>query len=656
VTSRSWVAEQQRPCASRPGCYDWRVRSGARCEVLALALAALLLAPRAVRAIPLDALDTQRAWRLGKLRFEGNHQVGSGALRDALVTRPRRWFVLWQQRPPFDPYTFRTDLDHIRALYRSRGFYHAVVTSSVQVPEKGDVVNVTVSIEEGTPIRVTDVDLDVEGTTLAAHDETLLRHLLPLEPGDVFEEARYERGRSVLRDWFRQRGYARVTVEKSARVDVRDDTATVRYRVDSGPPSVFGPVTISGLDEVDAEVVRREIAFKTGEPFQQSLLDKTRKNIDGLHLFRSVRLVEDTSRDAVVAIDIALAEAERHEVKLGVGYETEEGIRGTAGWRDYSFLGDARQLGVSVRISQLYRTIAADFLQPHFPSQTSRVRLIFLQEQTQDTTYTLNETRAMPRLEWEITPRLTTYAFYRASLNLLPQGDIKTSVRKALPQAHPSRSVASGFGFGVDLNETDDLVNPTRGGIARFSVEPVGGALGGDIDLVRVIGEGRMYIPLPFSFGAAGRTRFGSENETDGSPQIPLFERFYAGGIGSVRGYARRRVGPLASQLLPLSVCNAHGKNFIDCDQPVGGKSLVEVSGELRRPVTDTIDVIGFLDAGQVSLRSWNFPIDDLQYGIGVGARYRSVIGPLRVDLGFPLDKRGDDSWWQVYLAVGDTF
>src|SRR5262249_16525239 len=337
-----------------------------------------------------------------------------------------------------------------------------------------------------------------------------------------------------------------------------------------------------------------------------------------------------------------------------------------AGWRDYSFLGDARQLGVSVRISQLYRTVAADFLQPHFPSQTSRVRLIFLQEQTQDTTYTLNETRGMPRLEWEITPRLTTYAFYRASLNLLPQDDIKTSVRKALPEAHPSRSVTSGLGFGVDLNETDDLVNPTRGGIARFSVEPVGGALGGDIDLVRLIAEGRLSLPLPGGgrlygpppsrLGAAGRTRFGSQDETNGSAQIPLFERFYAGGIGSVRGYARRRVGPLASQLLPLSVCNAHGKNFIDCDQPVGGKSLVEVSAELRRPGADTIDVIRFVAAGQGALRSWNFPIDDLQYGIGLGARYRSVIGPLRVDLGFPLDKRGDDSWWQVYLAVGDTF
>jgi len=628
------------------------VRSG----VLRLALAALLLAACDVRAIPLDALDTQQTWKLGTLRFEGNHEVGNSALRDALITKPRRWFALWQDHPGFDPYTFRTDLNRIRALYRSRGYYHAVVTSDVQVPSQGDLVNVTVSIEEGAPVRVTDVDLGIEGATLSSQSEQLLRHDIPLQPGDVFEEGRYERGRSALRDWFRQRGYARVTVEKSAHVDVRDDTATVRYQVDSGPPCVFGAFTVSGLQDVDPEVVRREIAFRPGEPFQQSLIDKTRKNLDALHLFRSVRLIDDTSREEAVNIDIAVAEAERHEVKLGVGYETEEGIRGTAGWRDYDFLGGARQLGVSVRISQLYRTIAADFLQPHFPSQTSRVRLIFLQEQTQETTYTLNETRVMPRLEWEITPRLTTYAFYRASLDFLPQSDIKTAVRKALPQAHPSRSVESGLGVGLDLNETDDLVNPTRGGIARFSVEPVGANFGGDVDLVRVIGEGRLYVPLPYRFGAAGRTRFGSQDTTNGSAQIPLFERFYAGGIGSVRGYARRRVGPLASQLLPLSVCNAHGKNFIDCDQPVGGKSLVELSAELRRPVTETIDVIGFLDAGQVSLHSWDFPIGDLQYGIGVGARYRSVIGPLRVDLGFPLDRRGDDGWWQVYLAVGDTF
>src|SRR5262245_24676367 len=127
-----------------------------------MTLAAMLLASSAARAVPLEALETHRALRLGSVSFRGNEQVGASALRDALLTRPRRWFALWQERPPFDPYTFRTDLERLRALYRSRGFYHAVVTEDVDVPRDGDVVNVTVSIEEGLPVHVAAVDLVVE--------------------------------------------------------------------------------------------------------------------------------------------------------------------------------------------------------------------------------------------------------------------------------------------------------------------------------------------------------------------------------------------------------------------------------------------------------------------------------------------------------------
>lgn len=637
-------ASPGRPCASRPGCYDCAVRSG----VLGVTLAAVLLASPAARAVPLEALDTHRPLRLGSIRFEGNHEVGSSALREALVTRPRRWFALWQERPSFDPHTFRTDLQRLRALYRSRGFYHAVLSEDVTIRD-GDLADVTITIDEGKPVVVDGVQLVIDGLTLPPDDEHRLRTALPLEPGNVFEEERYERGRAVLRAWFRQRGYARVAVEKGARVDVREDTAAVRYHVEPGPPCIFGDVTVSGLQDVEQDVVLREVAFRPGEPFQQSLLDKTRKNLDALRLFRSVRLIEDDSGAETVDIDIALAEGERHEVRFGVGYETEEGVRGIAGWRDYNFLGGARQLGFSVRISQLFRTIAADFLQPHFPSQTSRLRVLFLQEQTDDDPYDLLETKFLPRLEWEVTAHLTTYAFYRASLDLL--SGVPRAVRLALPGADPKRSVVSGFGLGLDLNGTDDLVNPTRGGIARFSVEPVGMAFGGDVSLVRTIFDGRLYVPLPYRFGAAARMRLGSQEPTGSSTQIPLFERFYAGGINSVRGYARRRVGPLASDLVPPSKCT-----FLDCDHPLGGRSVVELSTELRHPVTSAIDIGGFVDAGQVSLDSWDFPFDDLQYGLGLGVRYRSVIGPLRVDLGFPLERRGDDAAWQVYFAVGATF
>src|SRR5262249_7857288 len=199
---------------------------------------------------------------VGHRALGGNPPVGTSPPPAAPPPRPRRWFALWQGRPPFAPYTFRPDLARISALYRSRGYYHAEVRDDVVLPAEGDVVQVTVTIEEGTPVKVTDVDLAIDGATLSTEAERRLRTGLPLKAGEVFEEDRYERGRSALRDYFRQRGHARVTVEKSARVNVRDDSATVRYAVDTGPECTFGPITITGVEDVDRDVVQREIAFK----------------------------------------------------------------------------------------------------------------------------------------------------------------------------------------------------------------------------------------------------------------------------------------------------------------------------------------------------------------------------------------------------------
>src|SRR5207245_5801055 len=115
------------------------------------------------------------------------------------------------------------------------------------------------------------------------------------------------------------------------------------------------------------------------------------------------------------------------------------------------------------------------------------------------------------------------------------------------------------------------------------------------------------------------RLRLGAEEPFGGSRDVPLFERLYAGGIGSVRGYERRHVGPL-----------------ID-DDPIGGRSLVEGSAELRHPVTERLGAAVFADAGQVSLRSFDFPFDDLRYGLGFGGRYKTPGGPPPAAPGFPL-------------------
>jgi outer membrane translocation and assembly module TamA len=215
---------------------------------------------------------------------------------------------------------------------------------------------------------------------------------------------------------------------------------------------------------------------------------------------------------------------------------------------------------------------------------------------------------------------------------------VNPRVRALLPDIAPHSGVVSGLGFGADWNTTDDLLDPTRGWVTTGSVEPVGGFLGGKFAFLRLLGEARLYQPLVERFGAALRMRVGAEEPMDGTTDIPLFERLYAGGINSVRGYERRHVGPLVD------------------DDPIGGRSLVETSAELRHPITEKIGAAIFADGGQVSLRTFDFRFDDLRWGFGVGARYKSPVGPLRLDLGFPLEPPDGDAHWQVHVSIGQAF
>ena len=630
--------------------------------MLVLALATLL-GPRIASAVQLEALDTTREWRLRGVRFEGNAALTDSDLEKAMVTKARPWYQgwrFWRPLPLFDPLTFRADLDRLRQLYRNRGYYHAVVFHDVELPAKGRKVRAVVYVREGSPVYVEEVCVELGGVQLPAADRELLLAHVPIERGDVFTDEAYGRALVYLRTFYREHGFARVQITRAAAVDVRRDATTVRFALDSGPPSVFGTVRVSGAGSVGEDVVVREIAFKPDEPFKQSLIERTRQNLVGLRLFRTVRIDEDKGRNRRVGIRIQVAEGPSHEVQLGVGYETEEQVRGLASWRDYNFLGGARQLGFSARASFLRRSVAADFLQPHFPGPHDRVRLLLIEQQEDEDTYDNDRSRLSPRIEWEALPGLTPYAFYRIEYDSL--SSIKPRVKRLFPEIAPSNGVLSGFGFGVDWNGSDDLLDPTRGWVANAAVEPVGGFLGGDFSFLRLNLEGRRYQPLVGRLSAALRLHLGTAEPLDGSTDIPLFERFYAGGINSVRGYDRRRVARPLERPGGRTPEEARAALAADplitriADKPIGGRSLVETSFELRHPITDKLGGALFLDAGQVSRDSYDFPFASLLYGTGFGVRYASPVGPIRLDLGFPINPPPGEPFWRVHVSIGQAF
>src|SRR5262249_757581 len=153
-----------------------------------------------------------------------------------------------------------------------------------------------------------------------------------------------------------------------------------------------------------------------------------------------------------------------------------------------------------------------------------------------------------------------------------------------------------------------------------------------------MIGQGQVFQPLWLGLMLAARLRLGAADPLGSTQEIPLYERFYAGGVNSVRGYARRRVGPLVD------------------DDPIGGRTLVETSFELRHPITEKLSGAVFVDGGQVSLDTFDFPFDDLQYGVGFGALYKTPVGPFRVSLGLPPAPPPGHGPWQLQLSVGQVF
>jgi outer membrane protein assembly complex protein YaeT len=597
-----------------------------------LALLAVLAA-RTGRAVPVEDVPMTRTWRLARLRLRGNTALSTGTLRASLVSRPRPWYTPWRALPVFDPVAFRTDLERLHRLYESHGYYRTRIAYDLELPaDDGDRLQAVVDIEEGAPVVVDRVDVVPTGTVRPPDPPASL----PLSRGDVFTEDAYDGGLAVLRRHYRERGYARVTVAKSARIDVDAGTASVTYGVDSGPASVFGDPVISGNATVTTDVIRRELAFTPGAPFRQSDLERTHDNLAALNLFQTIRVEDAPGTGPDVDVRVAVVEAKPRQIQLGVGYDTEEEVRGLATWRHYNFLGGARQLGFTARLSLLNRTLTADFVQPHFPLATSRTRLIASEGREDEDAYRLDRTRLSPRLEWQPTATVTAFGFYRAEYDSLD--GVSDAIKRRLPGAAPPNSVLSGLGLGADWTITDNLLDPTRGWVTNASVEPVGGALGGDVSFVRLLAEERRYQPLVGRLRAVARLRLGTAEPIAGSHEIPIFERFYVGGINSVRGYGRRRIGPLVD------------------DEPIGGRSAVEASFELRHPIRGALDSAVFLDGGQVSQQSFDFPFTHLRYGSGVGARYRSPVGPLRLDLGFPLRPPRGDSSWQVYVSLGATF
>jgi translocation and assembly module TamA len=542
----------------------------------------------------------------------------------------------------------RGDYKRIVAALYNEGHYGPVVSIRVGGQEAAnlppdinlpDPVDVVISVDPGPEFRFNRVAIVNEAPpTSDPYDYVEPPADRGFGSGEVAKSSVILAAETLALDAWRQQGYAKAEI---ASRDVVADHATnvvdVTITVNPGIKAAFGEVTVSGTERMDPEFVRRQTGLTPGEEYDPDELELAQKRLDRLEVFRAARLqaADSIGVDGLLPYDLIVQELPGRRFGVGATYSTIDGLGLEAFhlWRN--LFGQAERLRLDARVASIGYPLdtaqfdyffGGTFTKPGFLTPDTDLVAAVSAERTIYPTFT--ETSASGRVG-------LTHIF---SDQITFEGGLQFERNRFDDDFGTRDFTTAGLYAGATLDFRNDSVDPTSGWYLQGNVEPFyefnyGNAQG------RILLEGRTY----FGFGEddkfvlAGRLKAGALVGPS-LAEIPPDKLFFAGGGGSVRGYAYKSIG----------VDDGAGN-------VTGGRYLLEASLEARVKVTESIGVVGFVDGGYVAADT--FPgLEDLKLGVGAGVRYYTGLGPLRLDFAIPLNKRDGDPDYAIYVGIGQAF
>lgn len=505
---------------------------------------------------------------------------------------------------------------------------------------KGHSVPVTVSISQGPLYHLRHI------TIAGAVPPDVAAQLAPLAPGAPAVAADVLAARGRLLAQLQKDGYALAKVaEPKALANRQTKTLDVTYPVTAGPSVRIGPVRVAGLKTVHPGVVNRELTVHSGERFNPAEIEQARVNLESLGVFSSVtaEAAPALNPEGTLPITFQVAEAPRHAVTIGASYSTDLGFQGTVSWKDRNLFGNAEQLILSATNTQLGGSssrspgfnITGEFIKPAFlrHDQKLDVLLGLIDENLQ-----AYERRAATEA---ITVSRKLSPYWTASVGEAGE------VERILQEQVVNHYGLVGIPLDLRYDSTNSLLDPTRGVRAdltvtptvSFPVETASNSSSRTAGFALIEATASTY----FDLGQPGRSVLALRG-TIGTAQgarladLPPDKRFYAGGSATVRGFKYQSVGPL----------------FTD-NNPMGGLSLDAGTIEFRQRFFKSFGAVVFVDAGQVSTSSAPFT-GTVRVGTGVGLRYYTSFGPIRLDFAVPVNREPGGDKYEFYLGLGQAF
>jgi translocation and assembly module TamA len=538
-----------------------------------------------------------------------------------------------ENRPPPTParlnFRIEEDLARFNAVLHSESYYDATLRSEIDTDETP--AKVVIHIETGRRYRLSSYEIVYEGLTPPPEKLRPDMERLGLEPRMPARGPRIAAAGQLWVVLMTQRGYpfARVVDRKSV-INRDTKTMSVVLRVDAGAPARFGPVTISGLEQLDPVYVRRLLTWEQGETYDSRKIEEVRRRLSQTRIFASIGIQPDTELDDQdeLPITINLAEGPPRTIGFGVNYSTDVGPGGSVFWEHRNIFGQGESLRFTITGSEIEQSLEASVRKPTYPGR--KQALIFNVELSNEETdaFDARTASALAAIESRyLEDWLMTAGLAPEFSDVEEMGDKEKFLLLGLP-------------ITGTQDRRNDRLNPTRGTRLNLTLTPYLGLGDDNPDWITGTAEGSGYLAVDEDrrFVLANRAKvgflFGADNE-----DLPASKRFYAGGGGSIRGYEFQSVGDL--------------DRFND---PIGGRSVIEVSSEFRMRVTEQIGVVPFVDGGTVYQEAYPDFSNTFRWAAGLGLRYFTGFGPVRLDVAFPIHKRDSDDTYQFYISFGQAF
>lgn len=593
-------------------------------------------------------VDEGEKVRIRDIKVEGNQSIRAGEILKVMKTKKYSWWG-WFHSGFLKEEELAEDIERIRSLYDENGFSDVEVTTEIQPSANSSDILLKVVIQEGKKYLVGDISLN--GNSILKSDQ--IQKALKMSKAKPFSRRGLRLDVANIQDLYFEKGYLSAQIRSESAYNETTDKVDLTYSIIENELTYVEKVLIQGNTKTKDIVIRRELRAYPGESFSGAKLKRSKERLYNLGFFEDVRFDTEpgslpNTRDLVVSVK----ESKTGEFSFGGGYSSIDSVIGfiqvrqrNFDWQNWkTFTGAGQDLLLRFEGGSVRTNAELSFTEPWvFGYPYSFGFDIYRKEinSSGSSGYNFDETKTgfdlrLGKEFTEFDKGLLMYKLEEVDISDIPD-DASQALRDEL-----GKNTTSSLALTLTHDERDNIYNPTRGVMVSGTGEVAGGFLGGDKDFTKLYGVastnyknfGENVLELKFRAGIA--------DAFDDSVKVPIYERYFLGGANTVRGYRERRLGPRD----PSN------------QAPVGGEAYWVGNIEETFPIyPDLIKGAVFFDAGSLVEEIEDFGSGDVFTGVGVGARIKTPIGPVKLDMGYPLDDvQGEKKKARFYFSISRGF